>query len=93
MVTLWVSTSFISMDQARRNIDDEIPDTKTTQDPHWTPQSLEQTAQLTRSAWLEELDRFALKDATEVQKEVFWTGVSACVAGAHFFHFDRLFPQ
>ncbi|KAF5371481.1 hypothetical protein D9615_009625 [Tricholomella constricta] len=51
---------------ARRNIDEEIPDAS----------NLENTAHKTRTAWTEKLDRFALEGATEVQKEVFWTGVA-----------------
>jgi putative alpha-1,2-mannosidase len=74
-VNVRVGTSFISMDQARRNIDNEIPDDDTSR--HIAgPQTLERTSQITRSAWAEKLDRFALEGATEVQKEVFWTGVA-----------------
>jgi putative alpha-1,2-mannosidase len=78
-VTVRVGTSFISVDQARRNIDAEIPDhgTSQMQDARTArPQTLERTAQITRSAWAEKLDRFALEGATEVQKDIFWTGIA-----------------
>jgi len=78
-VTVRVGTSFISLDQARRNIDAEIPDYDTSQGQDTLaagPQTLERTAQITRTAWTERLDRFTLEGATEVQKEVFWTGVA-----------------
>jgi putative alpha-1,2-mannosidase len=78
-VTVRVGTSFISVDQARRNINAEIPDhgTSQMQDVRTAiPQTLERTAQITRSAWAEKLDRFALEGATEVQKDIFWTGIA-----------------
>ena len=78
-VTVRVGTSFISIDQARRNIDAEIPDhdTSKTEDSHLSrSQTLERTAQITRSAWAEKLNRFSLEGATEVQKDIFWTGVA-----------------
>lgn len=79
VVTVRIGTSFISVDQARRNIDNEIPDQDTSQTPDNRtagPQTLERTAQITRSAWAEKLDRFSLEGATEAQKEVFWTGIA-----------------
>ena len=78
-VTVRVGTSFISVDQARQNIDAEIPDHGTEQmrDARTArPQTLERTAQITRSAWAEKLDRFALEGATEEQKDIFWTGIA-----------------
>lgn len=81
-VVVRVGTSFISVDQARRNIDTEIPDRRysdiSSVDDNRPdgPQTLEHTARITRSAWAEKLDLFALEGATEVQKEVFWTGVA-----------------
>ncbi|KAG5648805.1 hypothetical protein DXG03_000154 [Asterophora parasitica] len=68
IVSVRVGTSFISIDQARQNIDEEIPD--------GTASTLEHTAHRVRTAWTEKLDRFALQGASEVQKEVFWTGVA-----------------
>ena len=76
-VTVRIGTSFISIDQARNNIDAEIPDRgPRAEDTRHSPQTLERTARLTRSAWVEKLDRFALEGATEMQREVFWTGVA-----------------
>jgi putative alpha-1,2-mannosidase len=77
-VTVRVGTSFISVDQARRNIDAEIPDNDTSQvqgSLSSGPQTLERTAHIMRAVWTERLDMFALEGATEVQKEIFWTGV------------------
>ncbi|KAF9461450.1 glycoside hydrolase family 92 protein [Collybia nuda] len=94
VVSLRVGTSFISIEQARKNIDEEASDHTCTFSPHHTlpylllgsriyppsaatnaPQTLEQTALLTRTAWTTALDRFKLEDATAVEKEVFFTGV------------------
>lgn len=63
-VNVRVAVSFISVDQARRNLEKEIPD----------GQSLEQTARKTRIAWAEKLARIKLVGATKEQKEVFYTG-------------------
>ncbi|KAJ6506363.1 glycoside hydrolase family 92 protein [Mycena vitilis] len=62
-VNVRVGVSFISVAQARRNLDAEIPDGV----------SLEETAQRTRTAWAEKLDRITLEGATEADKEVFYT--------------------
>ncbi|KAG5652187.1 hypothetical protein H0H81_005986 [Sphagnurus paluster] len=67
-VNVRVGTSFISVEQARKNIDAEIPD--------GPGSTLENTAAQVREAWTEKLDRFALEGASEVEKEVFWTGVA-----------------
>ncbi|GLB33162.1 putative glycosyl hydrolase family 92 [Lyophyllum shimeji] len=66
VVNVRVGTSFISIDQARKNIDAESPDGT----------ALEGTVQRTKQAWTDKLDRFVLEGASEVQKEVFWTGVA-----------------
>ena len=63
-VNVRVAVSFISIDQARQNLEKEIPD----------GQSLEETAKNTRAMWAEKLDRITLTGATEEQKEVFYTG-------------------
>lgn len=63
-VTARVGVSFISIEQARRNLDIEIPD----------DQSLEETAKATRTAWAEKLDRIKIQGATKDQKQVFYTG-------------------
>ncbi|KAJ6473124.1 glycosyl hydrolase family 92-domain-containing protein [Mycena sanguinolenta] len=62
-VNVRVGVSFISVDQARRNLDAEIPDDMT----------LEETARRTRAAWAEKLDRIILEGASEADKEVFYT--------------------
>lgn len=63
-VNVRVAVSFISIDQARQNLEKEIPD----------GQSLEETAKNTRAAWAEKLDRIKLFGATKEQKEIFYTG-------------------
>ncbi|KAJ7688299.1 family 92 glycosyl hydrolase, partial [Mycena rosella] len=62
-VSVRVGVSFISVNQARRNLDAEIPDGV----------QLEETARRTRTAWAEKLDRVMLEGATEEDKEVFYT--------------------
>jgi hypothetical protein len=94
-VTVRVGTSFISVDQARRNIDVEIPDrysdVSSAVDSHPDgPQTLEHTARITRSAWAEKLDLFTLEGATEVQKEVFWTGVAHALQVDLWFYVDHV---
>lgn len=63
-VDVRVGVSFISVDQARANLDKEIPDDT----------SFEETAFKTRSAWAEKLDRIQIEGATDEQKTVFYTG-------------------
>jgi predicted alpha-1,2-mannosidase len=63
-VNVRVAVSFISIDQARQNLEREIPD----------GQSLQETARSTRAGWAEKLDRIKLAGATKEQKEVFYTG-------------------
>ena len=63
-VNVRVAVSFISIDQARLNLEKEIPD----------GQSLQETARNARAAWAEKLDRITLVGATKEQKEVFYTG-------------------
>jgi putative alpha-1,2-mannosidase len=62
-VNVRVGMSFISVAQARWNLDAEIPD--------GVP--LEETARQTRAAWAEKLDRITLEGASEADKEVFYT--------------------
>ncbi|VDC01005.1 unnamed protein product, partial [Peniophora sp. CBMAI 1063] len=64
-VDVRVGVSFISVEQARRNLDSEIPDGT----------SLEETARGTREGWAEKLDRFVVEGASEEQREVFYTGL------------------
>ncbi|KAJ7775658.1 glycoside hydrolase family 92 protein [Mycena maculata] len=63
IVNVRVGVSFISVEQARRNLDAEIPD--------GVP--LEETARQTRAAWAEKLDRITLEGASKADKEVFYT--------------------
>lgn len=58
-----VGVSFISVDQARANLDNEIPD----------GMSLEETAYNTRKAWAEKLELIQLEGATDDQKTTFYT--------------------
>ncbi|THH21284.1 hypothetical protein EW146_g261 [Bondarzewia mesenterica] len=60
-----VGVSFISVEQARRNLDSEIPDGTT----------LEQTARNTRAEWAEKLDRIAVKGASQDDLAVLYTAV------------------
>ncbi|OCH93281.1 glycoside hydrolase family 92 protein [Obba rivulosa] len=60
-----VGVSFISVDQARRNLDAEIPDGST----------LEDTARQTRAAWAEKLDRIQVEGATDDEEAAFYTAV------------------
>ncbi|KAG6846148.1 hypothetical protein H0H93_015732, partial [Arthromyces matolae] len=65
-VDIRVGTSFISINQARANIDAEIPDGT----------SFEDTVASTKAAWEEKLNRFKVEGANEVQQEVFYTGIT-----------------
>lgn len=58
-----VGVSFISVDQARRNLDREVADGV----------GLEETARGTRAAWAEKLDRVQVQGADEADREVFYT--------------------
>ncbi|WRT66686.1 uncharacterized protein IL334_003646 [Kwoniella shivajii] len=62
-VEVRVGVSFISVDQARRNIDLEIPD----------GQTLSQTSYQTRSLWAEKLDLLSVEGATPSNKTVLYT--------------------
>lgn len=64
-VDVRVGVSFISVDQARKNIDNEVPDGTT----------LEETAKRTRALWAEKLDRIQIEGADDTQKTTFYTGV------------------
>ncbi|KAG5219976.1 glycoside hydrolase family protein [Salix suchowensis] len=63
-INVRVGVSFISIEQARRNLDNEIPDGT----------ALEDTAMTTRAAWAEKMDRIQLEGATEDEKVIFYTG-------------------
>jgi putative alpha-1,2-mannosidase len=64
-VEVRVGVSFISVEQARWNLDNEIPDGTT----------LEQTAKATRSAWAEKLDRIQVRGASDDDPATFYTAV------------------
>ncbi|CDO69451.1 Glycoside Hydrolase Family 92 protein [Trametes cinnabarina] len=64
-VNVRIGVSFISVDQARKNLDKEIPDGTT----------LEETAEKTRSAWAEKLDRVKVEGASQEESEIFYTGI------------------
>ncbi|PIL36322.1 hypothetical protein GSI_00010 [Ganoderma sinense ZZ0214-1] len=64
-VNVRVGVSFISVEQARANLDKEIPDGTT----------LEETAYKTRKEWAEKLDRVQIEGASREQAEVFYTGI------------------
>ncbi|KAH8101481.1 glycoside hydrolase family 92 protein [Cristinia sonorae] len=64
-VTVRVGVSFISVEQARWNLDHEIPDGT----------SLEHTAQTTRKAWAEKLDRIKIDGGSEEDLTIFYTSV------------------
>lgn len=63
-VNVRVGVSFISVEQARSNLENEIPDGV----------SLEETAKKTRVEWAEKLDRIAVEGASEEQLQTFYTG-------------------
>ncbi|KAF8261269.1 glycosyl hydrolase family 92-domain-containing protein [Lactarius quietus] len=56
-----IGVSFISVEQARRNLDKEIPDGTT----------LEQTARTTRAAWAEKLDRVQIQGGSRSNSRYF----------------------
>ncbi|KAG2132096.1 glycoside hydrolase family 92 protein [Suillus clintonianus] len=62
-VSVRIGVSFISVEQARKNLDMEIPDGNT----------LEDTATMTRSAWAEKLELIKIKGASEDQLQTFYT--------------------
>jgi Glycosyl hydrolase family 92 N-terminal domain len=70
VITLRVGTSFISEDQARSNIDAEIPTStlsvfssndESTEQPHLIPGTFENTAYRVRKSWTDLLDRIELE--------------------------------
>ncbi|EIW72522.1 hypothetical protein TREMEDRAFT_26302 [Tremella mesenterica DSM 1558] len=63
VVDVRIGVSFISIDQARRNLDLEIPD----------GQTLEVTSKLTRTAWADKLDRLMVTGATPHNLTVLYT--------------------
>lgn len=64
VVNVRVGVSFISIEQARANLDAEIPD----------GMELEHTAYQTRKAWADKLDLIQLEGASEANMTTFYTG-------------------
>ncbi|KAI9455755.1 glycosyl hydrolase family 92-domain-containing protein [Lactarius psammicola] len=64
-VDVRIGVSFISVEQARRNLEKEIPDGTT----------LEQTARVTRAEWAEKLDRVQVQGGSRGQLETFYTAL------------------
>ncbi|KAG2093308.1 glycoside hydrolase family 92 protein [Suillus discolor] len=62
-VSVRIGVSFISVEQARKNLDTEIPDGNT----------LEDTATATRSSWAEKLELIKIKGASKDQLQTFYT--------------------
>jgi len=68
VVQIKIGTSFISIEQARKNLQREIPD--------WNFNAL---AQNTRRAWQQNLSRLEVSGATEDQKAIFYTALFHCM--------------
>ncbi|KAI8577786.1 hypothetical protein K450DRAFT_249990 [Umbelopsis ramanniana AG] len=64
-VNVRVGTSFISIEQARKNLDTEIPDGTT----------LEETSRQIESLWAEKLDRVNIEGASQDQLTILYTGM------------------
>jgi predicted alpha-1,2-mannosidase len=64
IVRVKVGTSFTSIEEARRNLDAEIPG--------W---SLERIAELSRNSWNEALSKLEIRDATESRRRIFYTAL------------------
>ncbi|KAH9843627.1 glycoside hydrolase family 92 protein [Rhodofomes roseus] len=65
VVDVRVGVSFISVDQARRNLEKEIPDGT----------SLEETSKATRELWVEKLGRVKAEGASADEMATFYTGI------------------
>jgi putative alpha-1,2-mannosidase len=65
IVNVRIGVSFISVEQARRNLESEIPDGT----------RLEQTARRTRTEWAEKLDRVRVEGGSQEQLETFYTAL------------------
>ena len=90
VITLRVGTSFISEEQARKNIDEEIPDPSSTfiesQDKHLISGTFENTAYRVRKSWADIINRIELDvyadgrtepsdTRAHVDEQTFWTAV------------------
>jgi putative alpha-1,2-mannosidase len=78
VLSVRVGTSFVSIDQARMNLELELPNPQ----PDLTDRNglmvgtLEHTAAGVRQQWKDKLDLFRIEGATDVQKEIFYTAVA-----------------
>jgi hypothetical protein len=72
-VDVRVGVSFISIDQARKSIDNEIPDGTTVKD----------TVKQAEQAWLEKLGRFEVEGGSDSNKTVFLTAVYHALQVCH----------
>lgn len=75
-VDVRVGVSFISVEQARRNLDLEIRD----------GQKLEETAMGTRANWIDKLDRLRVEGATPSNRTVLYTGFSRTLVYPYAVH-------
>lgn len=73
VVNVRIGVSFISIDQARANLDDEIPDGRT----------LEETAHRARKAWAENLDRIKVQGGTKEQRITLYTAAFHALQARH----------
>ena len=64
-VTVRVGVSYISIEQARQNLENEVPETT----------SLEDTAALVENLWAEKLDLIAITNATADESTIFYTAM------------------
>ncbi|KAJ2913627.1 hypothetical protein MD484_g6788, partial [Candolleomyces efflorescens] len=85
LVDVRVGTSFISIEQARANLDTEVPDVVPAQSSGLEGKSgstLESTARRVRTEWAGLFDRIEIEvggeddEEADVTKQVFWTGVA-----------------
>ncbi|EKM76066.1 hypothetical protein AGABI1DRAFT_63655 [Agaricus bisporus var. burnettii JB137-S8] len=76
--TARVGTSFISIDQARMNLELEIPNPQPdlTNSHGMMLGTLEHTAAGVRQQWKDKLELFKIQGATDIQKEIFYTAVA-----------------
>lgn len=78
-VDVRVGVSFISVDQARKNLEAEIPDGT----------SLEETARVTREAWAEKLNRIQIEGASQDDLETVYTAFFHTLQVSDSFCFRR----
>jgi putative alpha-1,2-mannosidase len=79
-VSVRIGVSFISVEQARMNLELEIPDGTV----------LEDTAMTTRKEWAEKLDRIKIEGASKGQRQTFYTGFFHTLQAECLFIYHRL---